>query len=144
MLAYAHDHISKWKYFPRYWPFVKGIHRWPVYSPHKGQWRVALMFVLRLNKRLSKHSRRRRFETPTPALWRHCNEELSGSLMLGIHYIHSSFHSICTICSTKVNNHIIYLLVVVSVVSVTSGGIFLYENIRILWNDIMTFSMMIN
>ena len=21
---------------PRYWPFVRGIHRWPVNSPHKG------------------------------------------------------------------------------------------------------------
>ena len=30
--------------FPRYWPFVRGIHRSPVNSPHKGQWRGALMF----------------------------------------------------------------------------------------------------
>ena len=34
----------KWKHFPRYWPFVRGIHRSPVNSPHKGQWRGALMF----------------------------------------------------------------------------------------------------
>ena len=27
----------QWKYFPRYWPFVWGIHRAPVNSPHKGQ-----------------------------------------------------------------------------------------------------------
>ena len=26
--------------------FVRGIHRWPVNSPHKGQWRGALMFSL--------------------------------------------------------------------------------------------------
>ena len=32
--------------FPRYWPFVRGIHRSPVNSPHKGQWRGALMFSL--------------------------------------------------------------------------------------------------
>ena len=32
--------------FPRYWPFVRGSHRWPVNSPHKGQWRGALMFSL--------------------------------------------------------------------------------------------------
>ena len=32
--------------FPRYWPFVWGIHRSPVNSPHKGQWRGALMFSL--------------------------------------------------------------------------------------------------
>ena len=30
--------------FPRYRPFVRGIHRSPVNSPHKGQWRVALVF----------------------------------------------------------------------------------------------------
>ena len=29
-----------------YWPFVRGIHRSPVNSPHKGQWRGALMFSL--------------------------------------------------------------------------------------------------
>ena len=34
------------KHFPRYWPFVRGIHRSPVNSPYKGQWRGALMFSL--------------------------------------------------------------------------------------------------
>ena len=38
-----HDDDIEWKHLPRYWPFVKGIHRWPVISPHKGQWRGALM-----------------------------------------------------------------------------------------------------
>ena len=32
--------------FPRCWPFVRGIHRSPVNSPHKGQWPRALMFSL--------------------------------------------------------------------------------------------------
>ena len=41
-----HDDVIKWKYFPRYWPFVRGIHRWPVNSLHKGQWCGALMFSL--------------------------------------------------------------------------------------------------
>ena len=41
-----HDDVIKWKHFPRYWPFVRGIHRSPVNSPHKGQWRGALMFCL--------------------------------------------------------------------------------------------------
>ena len=36
----------KWTNFPRYWPFVRGIHRSPVNSPHKCQWRGALMFPL--------------------------------------------------------------------------------------------------
>ena len=35
-----------WKHFPRYWPFVRGIHRSPVNSTHKDQWRGALMFSL--------------------------------------------------------------------------------------------------
>ena len=38
--------VIKWKHFPRYWPFVRGIHRSLVNSPHKGQWRGALMFSL--------------------------------------------------------------------------------------------------
>ena len=42
---YRND-VIKWKHFPRYWPFVRGIHRSPVKSPHKGQWRGALMFTL--------------------------------------------------------------------------------------------------
>ena len=41
-----HDDVIKWNHFPRYWPFVRGIHRSPVNSPHKGQWRRALMFSL--------------------------------------------------------------------------------------------------
>ena len=40
----AHDNVIKWGHFSHYWPFVRGIHRWPVNSPHKGQWRGALMF----------------------------------------------------------------------------------------------------
>ena len=36
----------KWKHFPRYWPFVTGIHMSSVNSPRKGQWRRALMFSL--------------------------------------------------------------------------------------------------
>ena len=42
--------ISPWRHqikdFPRYWPFVREIHRSPLDSPHKGQWRGALMFSL--------------------------------------------------------------------------------------------------
>ena len=41
-----HDDVIKWKKFPSYWPFVRGIHRSPANSPHKGQWRGALMFSL--------------------------------------------------------------------------------------------------
>ena len=41
-----HDDVIKWKHFLRYWAFVRGIHRSPVNSPHKGQWRGTLMFSL--------------------------------------------------------------------------------------------------
>ena len=58
-LYYFHDEVIEWKHFPRYWPFVRGIHRSPVNSPHKasdaelwwGWW----------------------FETPSRSLWRHRN-----------------------------------------------------------------------
>ena len=45
-INWIHGDVTKWKHFPRYWPFVWRIHRSPVDSPHKGQWRGALMFSL--------------------------------------------------------------------------------------------------
>ena len=45
-LFLPHDDVIKWKHFPRYLPFVRGIHRSPLHSPHKGQGRGALMFSL--------------------------------------------------------------------------------------------------
>ena len=42
----CNDDVIKWKHFPRYWSFVRGIHRPPVNSPHKGQWRGALLFSM--------------------------------------------------------------------------------------------------
>ena len=55
---WQHVDVAKWKHFPRYWPFVWGIHWSLMNSPHKGQWprRFDVFFDLRLNKRLSKHS----------------------------------------------------------------------------------------
>ena len=41
-----YDDVIKWKYFPRFCPFVRGIPRSPENSPHKGQWNGALMFSL--------------------------------------------------------------------------------------------------
>ena len=46
LLFPSHDNVIKRKYFPRCWPFVRGMHRWPLDSSHKGQWREALMFSL--------------------------------------------------------------------------------------------------
>ena len=74
---WKHDDVRKWKHFPRNWPFVRRIHRSSVNSPHKGQWRGALMCVcdLRLNKRLSKQWWCWWFETPSRTLWRNRNEK---------------------------------------------------------------------
>ena len=45
-LGLYHDVVIKWKYFLRYWPFVRVIHRSPVNSPYKGQWSGAFMLSL--------------------------------------------------------------------------------------------------
>ena len=42
----CHDDVIKWKHFPGYWPFVRGILRSPVNSPNKSHWRGAMMFSL--------------------------------------------------------------------------------------------------
>ena len=75
-----HDGVVKWKHFPRYWPFVRGIHR-STQRPVARSFDV--FFDLRLNKRLSKQSWSWWFETLSHPLWRHCNEntsELAGVL----------------------------------------------------------------
>ena len=46
ILQMPNDEVIEWKHFPLYWPFMRGIHRGPVNSPHKGQWRGALLFSL--------------------------------------------------------------------------------------------------
>ena len=39
------DDVIKCKHFPRYWPFVRGIHWSPVNSLHKGQWHEVYIFL---------------------------------------------------------------------------------------------------
>ena len=71
--------ISWWrhqmKHFPRYWPFVRGnssvTGRLPSQRPVT--WTLDVFFAMRLNKRWSKQSRRRWFETSWRSLWRHRN-----------------------------------------------------------------------
>ena len=63
-----HDDVIKWKHFPRHSP-VTG--EFPSQRPVTRSFGV--FFDLDLNKRLSKPSRRRWFETPSPLLWRHSN-----------------------------------------------------------------------
>ena len=38
-VLHTHNDVIKWKLFPRYWPFARGIHRSPMNFPHKCQWR---------------------------------------------------------------------------------------------------------
>ena len=69
-----HDDVIKWKHFPHYWPFVRGIHRSPVNSHTKASdAELWCFFYLHLKKPLSKQSWGRWFETLLRPLWRHCN-----------------------------------------------------------------------
>ena len=74
----------------RYWPFVRGIHRLPVNSPHKSQWRGALRFSLICTGTNVVQT----FETPSRSLWRHSNvmELLSKSM---------SSYSLCVVLSSS-------------------------------------------
>ena len=42
----SYNGVMKCIHFPCHWPFVRAIHRSPMDSPHKSQWRGALMFSL--------------------------------------------------------------------------------------------------
>ena len=68
-----HNDVIKWKHFPRYWRFVRGIHR------SSGSFDV--FFDLCLNKRLSKPSQCWWFGTPSCSLWRQCNVSASMSIV---------------------------------------------------------------
>ena len=66
---FRHDDVIKWKHFLHYWPFVWGIHRSLVNSPHKGQWCGALMFsfiCIWINGWVNNHE-------AGDLRWRHCN-----------------------------------------------------------------------
>ena len=65
------------EHFPRYWPFVRGIHRSPVESPHKGQWLGAFGFFF-----VNKQPLRRWFETSLRPSWHHCNVIYSIPLLI--------------------------------------------------------------
>ena len=71
---WLHDDVIEWKYFPCYWPFVRRItgDRWiPLTKVSDAEFDI--FFDVRLDRRLSKQSRRRWFETPSRSLWRQCN-----------------------------------------------------------------------
>ena len=130
--------------FSRYWPFVRGIHRSLVNSPHKGQWRGALM-ICALNKRLSKQWWGWWFETPSRSLWRHCNVYIDflavcPHLVISVHfyprpvlafgYFHclrlcvSVYVSVCVITKlgTKVQNTLVKVSTVYGVIDLDLQG----------------------
>ena len=81
-ILHWHDDVITWKHFPRYWPFVLGIHRSPVNSSRKGQWHGALMFSLIcaringwVNNRKAGYLRRDRT---------HCDVIVMGLYVLGV------------------------------------------------------------
>ena len=75
VLKCCHDDVIKWKHFPRYWPFVRGIHRPPVnlLAQRTVTRSFAVFFDLRLNKLLSEQSRSWWLAILSRPLWRHCN-----------------------------------------------------------------------
>ena len=86
-----HDDVIKriyfpcyWIYFPCYWTFVRGnsplTGEFPSQRPVTRSFDV--FFDLHLNKRLSKQSRCRWFETPSRLLFRQCNAITSNKLDL--------------------------------------------------------------
>ena len=84
----SHDDVIKWKHSPRYWSFVRRIHRSLVNSPKKRPVTRTLdvFFDLRLNKSLSNQSWGWWFETPSCSLERHCNAQYdSRSIVFHLH-----------------------------------------------------------
>ena len=59
-----------------FWPYVRGIHRWPVNFPAQRPVtrNFDVFFDLRINKRLSNQSWGWWFQMPSWSLWRHCIE----------------------------------------------------------------------
>ena len=99
-----HDDVIKWKYFPCYWPFVRGMHRSPVNSPQRPVTRsFDIFFHMCPNKQLSKQSWGWWwFETPSRSLWRHCDDGSKNQAdnILNIHegiyfYFDSNFTEAC-------------------------------------------------
>ena len=103
------DPETRWRHqmetFPRYWPFVRGIHRSLVNSPHKGQWRGALMFSL-IYARIKGWVNNRE----AGDLWRHCAHydvnvtevsdimqmgQFTYSLQVKCRYVHTSLLTVC-------------------------------------------------
>ena len=105
----------KWKHFPVYWPFVQGIHRLPVNSPHKGQWRGAIIFPLncawtntRANNREAGDLRRHRAHYDVTVMQTKHNKVHTESIVQVIYYINffASHLALGTIINQYINREI--------------------------------------
>ena len=72
--GFNHDDVIKWKHFLRYWPLFGEFIGHRSILLKKASDAELWFFYLRLNKRLSKQSRRWWFETPSRSLWRHYDD----------------------------------------------------------------------
>ena len=102
-----HDDVIKWKHFPRYWPFVRGIHRSPVTGEFPTQRLVTrsfdVYFDLRPNEWLSKQSWAWWFETLSCSLWRHRNAVRdSTNMQIYIYTIHAIWYTWTFIRQTEI------------------------------------------
>ena len=89
------DDVIKWKHFPRYWPFVRGIRWSPVKSPRKGQLRGALIFaVIYAWKRVNN---RKVGDLPSIPLLRQCNDIVFNKM-------HARFHHDLFCCVYIIHN----------------------------------------
>ena len=91
----SHDDVIEWKHFPRYCTFVLGIHQSLANSPHKGQWRGALIFSLIcawingwVNNRDAGNLRRHRAHYDVIVMWWMCNYLEDGTTSVGINRLH--------------------------------------------------------
>ena len=88
-LHYPHHHLMtspNGNIFLLYWPFVRRIHPSWVKSPHKGQWRGALMFSL-ICAWINSWEKNPQwwgcwFETPWRPFWRHSNDTSTATLRM--------------------------------------------------------------
>ena len=86
----GYDGAIEWKHFPRYWPFVREVHRSPAQSPETQN--LDVFFDLYPNKLLSKQSSRRWYEPPTCPLWCHCDAYITNHRGWGYNpHTHSCF-----------------------------------------------------
>ena len=92
-----------------YWPFVRGIHRSPVNSPHRGQWRGALMFFLLIcawingwvNKRKAGDLRRHRVHHGVTVMTSVRNISM-GDWSNDRYFVHSSIFSMITVYTIRI------------------------------------------